>query len=202
MKKFILSVAAFFARILPVPVKKAIYKMGPVARFVRSSLNKASPVGLSEVEIAAGGLAGMPMLLNMQDEKDFWLGTYEPEMEKALEDLLKLGMTAYDVGANIGYVSLLLAKAVGVEGRVFSFEALPSNVERLTRNMELNGMQERVMINPVAVTSGSGVVKFLVHASGGMGKAAGSAGRAEKYINEISVPGISLDCPAGSQNGY
>jgi hypothetical protein len=81
MKKFILSVAAFFARILPVPVKKAIYKMGPVARFVRSSLNKASPVGLSEVEIAAGGLAGMPMLLNMQDEKDFWLGTYEPEME-------------------------------------------------------------------------------------------------------------------------
>jgi FkbM family methyltransferase len=193
MKKNFLSMAAFFARILPVRVKKAIYKIGPVARVIRSSLNKAAPVGLSEVSIAAGDLAGMRMLLDMQDEKDIWLATYEPEMQKALKDLLKPGMTVYDVGANIGYVSLLLAKDVGVNGHVFSFEALPSNVKRLTHNIELNGMQERVSINHLAITDRPGEVKFLVHASNGMGKAAGSAGRNEKYINELTVPGISLD---------
>ncbi len=36
-------------------------------------------------------------------------------------------------------------------------------------------------------------MRFLVHASGGMGKAAGSAGREDQYQSEISVPGISLD---------
>jgi FkbM family methyltransferase len=193
MKKFFLSIAAFFARILPVPVKKALYKMGPLARLIRGSLNKAAPVGLSEVSIAAGDLAGMRMLLDMQDEKDIWLATYEPEMQKALRDLLKPGMTVYDVGANVGYVSLLLAKNVGQNGRVFSFEALPSNVKRLTHNIELNGMQQRISINHFAVTAKSGEVKFFVHASNGMGKAAGSAGRNEKYVDEISVPGISLD---------
>ena len=44
-----------------------------------------------------------------------------------------------------------------------------------------------------AVTELAGPVRFLVHASGGMGKAAGSAGRADQYQSEISVPGISLD---------
>ena len=44
-----------------------------------------------------------------------------------------------------------------------------------------------------AVTGAAGPVRFLVHASGGMGKAAGSAGRDDRYQAEIEVPGLSLD---------
>jgi FkbM family methyltransferase len=193
MKKIILSVAAFFARILPVSVKKAIYNFKPLAGLVRSTLNKAVPSGLSVVNIAAGGLEGMPMLLDLRVEKDFWVGTYEPEMQSALRELIKPGMTVYDVGANIGYVTLILGKLVGARGKVYAFEALPDNVERLRRNVELNEYADRVTIFPGAVAAGAGEVSFLIHASGAMGKAAGSAGRDEQYLREIVVPCISLD---------
>jgi len=193
MKKSILSFAAFFARVLPAPVKRALYSIKPLAGLIRGMLNKAAPLGLSEVTIAAGALEGMPMLLDMQTEKDFWLGTYEPEMQSALGELIKPGMTIYDVGANIGYVTLMLAKHTGAQGKVFAFEALPDNVERLRRNVELNGFNNRVNIFSGAVAAGAGEVKFLVHSSGGMGKAAGSAGRDEQYLREITVPCISLD---------
>jgi FkbM family methyltransferase len=193
MKKSILSFAAFFARILPAPVKRALYSIRPLAGLIRGMLNKAAPLGLSEVTIAAGTLEGMPMLLDMQTEKDFWLGTYEPEMQSALGELIKPGMTIYDVGANIGYVTLMLAKHTGAQGKVYAFEALPDNVERLCRNVGLNGFTDRVNIYSGAVAAGAGDVKFYVHSSGGMGKAAGSAGRDEQYLREITVPCISLD---------
>lgn len=193
MKKAILSIAAFFARILPTSVKKALYGFKPLAGLIRGTLNKAAPSGLDVVTIAAGRLEGMPMLLDMQTEKDFWLGTYEPEMQSALGELIKPGMTVYDVGANIGYVTLMLAKLTGEQGKVYAFEALPDNVERLRRNMELSGFNNRVNIFSGAVAAGAGEARFLVHASGGMGKAAGSAGRDEQYLREITVPCISLD---------
>ncbi len=160
---------------------------------IRGTLNQAAPSGLTVVNIAAGALEGMPMLLDMQTEKDFWLGTYEPEMQSALGELIKPGMTVYDVGANVGYVTLMLAKLTGAGGKVYAFEALPDNVERLRRNVELNDYADRVTIFPGAVGVSAGEVKFLVHSSGGMGKAAGSAGRDEHYQKEITVPCISLD---------
>jgi len=193
MKKSILSVAAFFARILPTSVKKALYGNKPLAGLIRGTLNKAAPSGLDVVNIAAGRLEGMPMLLDMQTEKDFWLGTYEPEMQSALAELIIPGMTVYDVGANIGYITLMLAMLTGSQGKVHAFEALPDNVERLRRNVELNGFNDRVAIYSGAVAAGEGAVRFLVHASGGMGKAAGSAGREERYPREITVPCTSLD---------
>ena len=193
MQKFLLNLAAFAAKILPTPAKQAIYKIKPLAGWIRSGLNRAAPAGLTEVKIAAGDLAGYTIRLNMQIDKDYWLGTYEPELQAALRELIPPGAVIYDVGANIGYVSLLLAKAAGEKGHVYAFEALPGNVEQWRRNVALNGMEDRLSLYAGAVTRSAGEVRFLVHASGGMGKAAGSAGRADQYQSEISVPGISLD---------
>jgi len=193
MKDPILSLSAVAARILPTPVKQAIYRIGPLARWIRGLLNNAAPTGLTQVKVAAGGLAGFTLLLDMQLEKDYWLGTYEPELEAALHELVRPGMVVYDVGANIGYITLLLARAVGEAGHVFAFEALPENVERLRANIGFNGMTARVTVIAGAVGTGSAPVRFLVHESGGMGKAEGSAGRAAKYAASITVPGISLD---------
>jgi FkbM family methyltransferase len=78
-------------------------------------------------------------------------------------------------------------------GKVFAFEALPSNVDQLRRNVALNGMESRVTVIDRAVTQADEPVHFLVHTSGGMGKVEGSAGREEKYQSELTVPGISLD---------
>jgi FkbM family methyltransferase len=193
MQNFLLNFAAFAARILPNSFKQAIYKFKPLARLIRGGLNHAAPTGLVEVKVAAGDLAGYTILLDMQVDKDYWLGTYEPELQAALRQLIPTGAVIYDVGANIGYVSLLLAKAAGETGKVFAFEALPANVEQLRRNVALNAIDARVSVIDRAVTQVPGPVRFLVHASGGMGKVAGSAGRDDRVELEITVPGISLD---------
>jgi FkbM family methyltransferase len=193
MKKFLLSITALAAKILPTPVKRAIYKNKPLAGFIRGRLNRAAPSGLTKVKVAAGDLAGYTILLDMQIDKDYWLGTYEPELQAALRELIQPGAVIFDVGGNIGYVSLLLAKAAGTDGHVYAFEALPGNAEQWRQNVAMNGMEARLSLYAGAVTDCAGPVGFLVHASAGMGKAAGSAGRADQYQSEISVPGISLD---------
>jgi FkbM family methyltransferase len=193
MKRLLLSLAAFAAKILPSPMKQAIYRFKPLAGFIRGGLNRAAPIGVTQVKVAAGDLAGYTILIDMQVDKDYWLGTYEPELQAALHALIRPGAVIYDVGANIGYVTLLLAKATGESGRVQAFEALPENVGRWRRNMALNGMESRTRLFAGAVTQATGPVTFLVHASGGMGKVAGSAGRQDQYLSEVTIPGISLD---------
>lgn len=194
MKKHILSLFSIFARLLPLPVKQAIYRFPPLARLIRGSLNAAVESGLSEVEIAAGDLKGYKILLNLKAEKSRWLGTYEPELAEAARAFLQPGMTVYDVGANIGYVSLLLAHHARPNGKVFAFEALPANAQRIRRNVALNALENRITLIEAAVAERGGEITFLVHESVGMGKAAGSAGRREEqYQSEIRVPALSLD---------
>jgi FkbM family methyltransferase len=190
----LLSLAAWSARILPISIKRQFYRIPPLARFMREALNQAAPEGMTIVTIAAGGLQGGRLILNLKEEKDYWLGTYEFELQKAIEDFVKSGMVAYDVGANIGYISLQLARQVGLAGCVYSFEALPSNLDRLRTNIELNQLSDRIQVVPTAVIDSQRLVHFLVGPSGGMGKAKGSAGRKEyAYASSIEISGISLD---------
>ena len=193
MKRLILRLTALAARVLPDPVKRGIYHFRPLAKFVRGTLNKAAPTGLTEVTIAAGGAAGMKMQLDLQIEKDYWLGTYETDLQSAVDNLIQPGWVAYDVGANIGYISLLLAHKLGESGKIFAFEALPNNLERLRTHIEINGLTSRVSVIPGAVAATSEPVRFLVGPSGAMGKAEGSAGRTEGHRDSIEVPGIALD---------
>lgn len=193
MKKSFISFASFAASILPLPVKQAIYRVPFLARSIRGSINASVDEGLSVVEVAAGDLKGYQVLLNLKAEKSRWLGTYEPELQEALGAFLRPGMTVYDVGANIGYITLAIVHNVGTGGQVFAFEALPENVERIQQNLALNKLTN-VTVVPAAVMDHTAPVKFYVHASVGMGKVAGSAGRAgEEYKAEIEVPGLALD---------
>ena len=194
MKKKVLSFTAWMARLLPMPLKRGVYRFQPLARLVRSTLNRAAPQGLTQVKVAAGGLAGVELYLDLQTEKDYWLGTYEPELQDAIMHWVKPGMVIYDVGANIGYVSLLLARRAGAGGSVFAFEALPDNLERLRANIALSGMAGQVQVVAAAVIDAQRPVRFWVGPSGGMGKADGSAGRQDvTYSDAIDVTGLSLD---------
>jgi len=193
MKKIILKLAAWVARWLPASFKHFLYSHASLAGIIRRVLNTAAPQGLNEVQIAAGLLAGWRMVLDLQSEKDYWLGTYEPDLQQAARDYIQAGMVVADVGANIGYISLMAARLVGNEGSVFAFEALPDNIARLERNVALNSMGDRVIITHAAVMDRVGEAVFLVHASGAMGKAEGSAGRNTNYSQRIRVPALTLD---------
>ncbi|HEB66176.1 MAG TPA: FkbM family methyltransferase [Chloroflexi bacterium] len=193
MKKTVLALAAVSARILPLPFKRQIYRIQPLARLVRGLLNRAAPSGLTEIVISGGDLRGWRMALDLQAEKDYWLGTYEPELQAAIRRWVRPGWTVYDAGANVGYISLLLARAVGSEGRVFAFEALPANQERWRRNAALNPQGGALRLIPAAVADKTGSARFLVGPSDDTGKAAGSAGRALEYAESVEVPAVSLD---------
>lgn len=189
----LLRTAAWFAGVLPTGIKRLLYRIPFLAKPIRKALNAAAPDGLTQVQIAAGPARGLHMMLDLHAEKDYWLGTYEPDLRQAAEKWINTGDVVYDVGANIGYISLLCANLVGERGKVFAFEALPSNIARLTTNVDLNGMSDRIIITHAAVTGRDAPVTFYTHHSGAMGKAAGSAGRDEEYQDSITVDGLSLD---------
>jgi FkbM family methyltransferase len=135
---------------------------------------------------------GRKFRLDMQTEKDYWLGTYEPELQRAISDWAKPGSVAYDLGANVGYISLMLAARVGSAGQVFAFEPLPANQDRLLANLTLNP-DLPVELVCMAVAEKSEQREFHVHASDDMGKLHGSAGYENKYGGSIKVDVITVD---------
>jgi len=181
VNNLILNFASYISKVVPLSLKKFIYKSTAISTTIRSGLNRIAPEGISQVSVAAGTNEGLEMLLDLQVEKDYWLGTYEPELQQVIEILVKPEQVVYDIGANIGFITLMFARLSGENGHVYAFEALPENVKRLKQNVKLNGYQERE-------------TEFLIGPSGAMGKVKGSAGRdTVDYQEGLRVQGISID---------
>jgi FkbM family methyltransferase len=190
----IIRILGRVAGVLPMGIKRGIYQLPWAARIVRRALNRTLPQGLTEVEITAGAAQGLRMRLDLQQEKDYWLGTYEPDLQEAIRELIRPGWVVYDIGANVGYITLMLACKTAEDGRVLAFEPLPENVERLKENIALNNMNAWVTVIAAAVVDSPGTVRFWVGPSDDMGKADGSAGRNNvPYYRSMEVQGVSLD---------
>jgi len=74
---------------------------------------------------------------------------------------IKDGYTVIDIGANIGYFSLLAAKLVGNRGKVYAFEPEPRNYEAMLKNIGLNGYDNTVAVQK-AVSNTAGMVKLYL----------------------------------------
>lgn len=193
MKNPLLTFAAWAARSLPPDARRRLYHLGPVTRLLRRSLNQAAPSGITPVQVAAGPLKGILLSLDLQSEKDYWLGTYETELLQVLKQWVRPGQTVYDIGANVGYLSMILSRWVGSAGVVHAFEALPKNVDRFRNHVEANDLPGQINIHAFAITDQRGMSDFYVHDSTAMGKAAGSAGRDIQYNSTLDLPSISID---------
>src|SRR5712692_7002997 len=66
-----------------------------------------------------------------------WLGWYESEKQRAISKEVRSNTVFYDIGANVGFYSLLASMLVG-PGKVFSFEPMPRNFSYLKRHLDLN----------------------------------------------------------------
>lgn len=192
-KEHLFNGFASISRALPTGLKQKLTALPVVSSFIREALNATVEDGLSVVEITAGSLKGYKIELDMKKEKSRWLGTYEPELEQALINHVKPGMVAYDVGANIGYVTMWLSKFVGLAGKVYCFEPLPANAKRIRANIALNQLANVVLFEAAVIDREKPVI-FHEHDSVGMGKAEGSAGRTDQdYKNSFEVRGLCLD---------
>lgn len=88
-------------------------------------------------------------------------GRLDLALTELLRKLLKPGMTVIDVGANIGYYTLLSSKIVGTEGRVYAFEPEPYNFELLNKSINANNL-DNVRACQKAVSDKAGHVKLYL----------------------------------------
>ena len=75
----------------------------------------------------------------------FLYGDFEHHITEAITRVVKEGSVAVDIGAQIGFFTLRLAKAVGPKGRVFGFEPDPDNFRLLKKNVTINSCSNVIL---------------------------------------------------------
>ncbi|HEX6372114.1 MAG TPA: FkbM family methyltransferase [Longimicrobium sp.] len=95
-------------------------------------------------------------------------GTYEREQTRLFEQLLRPGGVVLDVGANVGYYTLLASVLVGEGGAVHAFEPEPRNAGFLRRHVQINRLRN-VTVQQAAVSDRAGTARFTFGTGSGTG---------------------------------
>ncbi|MGW6743080.1 FkbM family methyltransferase [Streptomyces sp. NPDC055025] len=98
----------------------------------------------------------------------YLFGVWEPHMTRWLRGRLGHGDTFVDVGANIGYYSVLASRLVGDGGKVVAIEASPVFLQRLSQNVRLNELGNVRAVNG-AVSDSRKTLTFVLASSANMG---------------------------------
>lgn len=121
-------------------------------------------------------------------QKLLWLQGRRFIQERALlEALVRPGMHVVDVGANIGYCTMMFSSLVGERGRVWSIEPDPLNLLELEATVAENRLAGHVTVLPVAVGASEGTVKF----EPGLNSCVKPEGRSEVSVK--SLDSLRLD---------
>jgi FkbM family methyltransferase len=95
---------------------------------------------LSTSQVVPSGLAAGLRLVARRADPTFTQGTYELPIQEAIVSNLDAGDVFFDIGANIGFFSMIAARRVGEGGRVYAFEPVGRNAAAIKRNAELNNL--------------------------------------------------------------
>jgi len=149
-------------RSVPAWVKKRIKNANPqfVDAVYRQIARRTSdrPV---EVTIQDGPLARRRIVCSLKHQRSCFLGNFEPWKSEVLQSALKPGTVFFDVGAHIGYFSLMAAQAVRPNGQVVAFEPEPKNVQQFRENLKLNpDLAASIRLEEVAVSDTTAVERF------------------------------------------
>ena len=103
---------------------------------------------------------GHKMLLDRNNMTDVILhGVHDPTETALVRKEIKRGDVVLDVGANVGYYTLIFAECVGETGKVFAFEPDPTNFALLKKNIEANGVKNVVLVQK-AVSDTTGITRL------------------------------------------
>jgi len=115
----------------------------------------------------------------------YWLGTYEKQEQEIFAKKVKEGDVVFDIGANVGFYSLIASKIVGDRGKVYAFEPAPKNTLLLKKHFELNNC-----INSIVVLAGVSDKNDLVYFNEGSHAATGYLSMED---GNILVPVLGLE---------
>lgn len=118
---------------------------------------KLIPPG-TQVRILQGTLRGKRWIAGSSNH-GCWLGSYELEKQKLFEAEVQKGGVVFDVGANVGFYTMLASVLVGPSGKVFAFEPVPRNIELLKKHLRLNRISNATVIEK-AVSDTNGQACF------------------------------------------
>lgn len=122
----------------------------------------------------------------------FFYGSQDDRLHAWIRKHVKSDWVTFDIGANFGFYSMLLAKH-SPQGEVHSFEPVPWLSERFERNAKLNGFEGRISKNELAVSNSAGWVDLNIPAPDESNQ--GTASLVEKTATRktIKVRTITLD---------
>ncbi|KYK28102.1 hypothetical protein AYK20_01700 [Thermoplasmatales archaeon SG8-52-1] len=119
---------------------------------------------ISPSKLIIRDILGSKMYLNLEDfglSKQLTLnGIREPECTRIMKKELKKGMVIADIGANIGYYTLLEASIIGKTGKIYAIEPFPSNFDLLNKNINLNSYENIIESYNIAISNCSGTEKL------------------------------------------
>ena len=126
------------------------------------------------------------------DEKDSLLLSinkiYEKNETNFVKDSVNKGDIVIDIGANIGYYTLMFAKLVGGTGKIYAFEPDPKNFSILEKNIQVNGYNN-IILEKKAVSNKLGKSTFYVSEN----SAGSSMHKPNNVVDQIYVDLITLD---------
>ncbi|MEZ8222135.1 methyltransferase, FkbM family [Candidatus Fervidibacteria bacterium JGI MDM2 JNZ-1-D12] len=166
-----------------------------VGGILRCIVRRALPYGTRVwVQVRNGLGKGLWLRLDPRYELNYWNGDYEPEIQNLLAGRLRPGDVLYDIGAHIGFFSLIAARLVGKEGAVFAFEPDPENVARIEEHIQRNELNQ-VQVVPLAVWSASEQRLYFQRASEFSSRSTGAIVQTPTStgIDVIEVQTITLD---------
>jgi len=144
------------------------------------------------MQIENGPAAGIWMRLNPRTGLDTLRGGGEPEVQDALRRHLRPGMTFYDLGANVGFFSLLAARMVGERGYVVAFEADPEIAARLREHVDRNAFHCAMIVEKAVWSEAARVFFERVDAASSPDRGLGHIAAA-MAPNTIEVDTVTLD---------
>lgn len=111
----------------------------------------------------------------------------EIDQTTLIKEFVKPGMRCLDLGANIGYYTLLFSSLVGKSGKVFAVEPDSRNLPLLKKNIDLNGISEIVNLFPIGIGSEDSKTYFFKSEYSNLSKLDFSGNKKSEIIDVMSL---------------
>lgn len=142
------SIAVHAARRTPKFVKAWVHRNRFFDRLSRKVFSGLMSSGGGVLTVKSGPLAGVRLIASEHVSHAHASGTYEIETQRAIDGLIEPGSVCYDLGASIGYLSLLMARKAK---QVYAFEPAPHAVDEIRKHMAANGFDNiEIITSPVS----------------------------------------------------
>ncbi len=107
-------------------------------------------------------IQGHKMFLGKNDSLNLSIKRiYEPNVTQFFQREVKKGDVVLDIGANIGYYTLIFAKGVGINGHVYAFEPEPQNFALLSKNASINSYKNVTLIQKAVYSVSKKIELFI-----------------------------------------